>query len=811
MGNMRRHLLFDVDNTIKRDVLSVKEVAKKLKEQTTKNIVKKSTHADPSSYVSKISELVSEFKKKYPGVSDYGPNWPSNFVIVDTWEKMDALCESLTRSKMFSYDTETMGLKIWHFDHIVGASFYTPEDGKAWYLPLKHIECIEPIKDKQLHYCTVKQKLKPVMEEKAERTRKMRKTVTSIDDIDFEVDFTEGVVTFNGKFDNHVMYINMGIEMPDSCHEGYIAAKVLDENDNECRLKPLCNKYLTKYQNDPCDKFDEIFEKIPCAYFPIWMVGYYACKDALLHWEWMEFSQYHIRARQGLAESYYVIQLPVIPSVIAAEREGIHLDTETAKKLDEEFSGILEGIEKSIRSELQAQIDKVLENNPLKTQFAVIGKKDQVTVYDRDFVKNRLIPELNIGSSDQLGKLFYDIFGWKSGLTDKKDKNKPSRSTDAANMSRLAKKYPVADMILEHRTLVKQLNTYVRSLPEEISPIDGKIHTSFNSFGARTNRFSSNDPNLQNIPSRPKTFLINGEKVKIHFGKKVRQLFIAPPGHVLVSTDYSQIEPRITAVMSGCHVMLEAYRAVGRDIYSEMAKVFFPGYEDWEYYDIEEKSYKSPYRANVKAIVLGLTYGMTEYGLAESLNCTVEKAVEEIERFFDTFPEIKELMHGFVEHAKKHGYVECIYHTKRRLPEINDKKFRAGAERQAMNSPIQGSSAEITKRAMSNIHNNARFRELGGRLLLTVHDEVITCIPKENMSEAIPIQQQMMIDACDRLVQLGDILIKVDAEVSERWYGPEIDWGNNDHKEDNDELDLPESNDDSAEATVEEEEESVFA
>lgn len=752
-----------------------------------------------------VSVLVDEFRKKHPDILD---KWPSNFVIVDTEEKLNDLLHSVEKCRRFSYDTETMGLKIWHGDKIVGMSFYTPNNQMAWYVPINHIECLEPVEGKQLPLEVIKENMAPVMEKKRKESLEYSmRTLNSIDEVNLEEEYC-GVVTFNGKFDSHVVWINLGIEMPDIAFEGYLASRVLNENEPVNKLKPLCNQWIKKYQQEPLDKFDEIFEKTPCAYFPIWMVGYYACMDALITWEWMEFAEYHIKKRPGLAESYYVIQLPVMPSVIAAERKGMLLDEKKVNANKEEFEGYLTDIENTIKSQLQQMMDEFLDDNPHVNVITVppSTKNGKTKVYDRNNLRNVFVQTLNINSTQQLGDLFFSIWGWQ---TTKKD----GKSTNEKVLKRLAKKYPVCKSILDYRTVKKMIGTYCDGLLETISPIDGRVHTSFNPYKAVTNRFSSSEPNLQNIPSKSKKLLINGKEVKVDFGKKIRQCFVAEDGNVLCSTDYSQIEPRILAVLSGDETMLDAYRHA-KDVYVQQAMLFFPGHPEHEYMDNDDTGYKSPWRSKVKAIVLGLNYGMTEVGLAEGLGCSEAEAKREIARYFDTFPAIKNFTEGVLESAYENGFVEMLYHTKRRLPDLLDKRawVRSEAERQCVNSIIQGSSAEITKRAMAFIFANKRLRELNVHLISTVHDEVITSIPKENLAEAVPIIKQCMIDACSRITQKSGITIKVDAEVSEQWYGPIYHWeGHEEVKEDNEKLILDEFDDIEIETVEEEYEESVFA
>lgn len=809
---MKRNLLFGVDNTMKRDILNPKEVNKMLATRTEKKSVRKvGGGQDIGKIKQTVNVLIEEFKKNNPGVHQ---KWPDNYILVDTEEKLDDLLVSIKFCRRFAYDTETMGLEIWHGDHIVGMSFYTPNNKKCWYVPLRHISCVDSVDGKQLPIELVKEKMAPVMEEKRQQSLQYSmKEVNSLNDVDLNEERI-GVVTFNGKFDSHVIRINLGIEMPDIAFEGYLAAKVLNENEKNPRLKPLCNQWLKPYKSNPLDAFDEIFEKTPCAYFPIWMVGYYACKDAQLHWEWMEFAEAQINKRPGLAESFYVIQLPVLPAIIASEKEGIKVNEQKIAANRVEFEGYQTKIEKAVKAQLQIILDAFLEEN---THIKVVTipsttQKKQDKVYSRAYLHNELIKDLNINSTTQLGELFYDIFGWSYS-------NKEGKSTNEKVMKRLAKTYPVCKSILDYRTVKKMIGTYCDGLTKQISPVDGRVHTSFNPFGAVTNRFSSSGPNLQNIPSKSKKLTLVDEdtgeikEVKIDFGKKIRQVFVGDSDeYVLCSTDYSQIEPRILAVLSGEETMLDAYRN-NKDVYVSQAMLFFPGHPDAEYYDDDDAGFKSPWRSKVKSIVLGLNYGMTEVGLAEGLDCTEAEAKREMERYFDTFPKIKDFTESSQKFAKKNGYIEMLYHTKRRLPDLLDSRFwvRQEAERQIVNSKIQGSSAEITKRAITFIYRNDLLRKLGVKLLLNVHDEVITMIPKVNLDRAVPLIKQCMIQACDRIVEMGGITIKVDAEVSESWYGPAYHWeGHEELDEDNEKL-IIDDDEEIGSSGASDYEESVFA
>lgn len=342
--------------------------------------------------------------------------------------------------------------------------------------------------------------------------------------------------------------------------------------------------------------------------------------------------------------------------------------------------------------------------------------------------------EFNLNSPKQLGQILFE----KMGLPPKK-KTKTGYSTSAEVLEELALEYPFVQKILDYRQYVKLKTTYVDALAGFIAA-DGRIHTTFNQAVTATGRLSSTNPNLQNIPIRTEE------------GRKIREIFVAPPGSELVSLDYSQIELRVLAHLSGDKTMLDAFRK-GEDIHTRSAR---------EVFGVEEVT--PELRRRAKAINFGIVYGISPFGLSRDTGISVSEAGEYINNYFHRYPKVKEFLDAQVAKAHEEGYVETIMHRRRYLPEIKarNRMVRAFAERAAMNTPIQGSAADIIKLAMLKV---ADYLETSGhktKMLLQIHDELVFEVPKEELDEVVPELKRLMETAMDL-----DVPLVVDAKVNQ--------------------------------------------
>lgn len=350
--------------------------------------------------------------------------------------------------------------------------------------------------------------------------------------------------------------------------------------------------------------------------------------------------------------------------------------------------------------------------------------------------------EFNLNSPKQLGEILYT----KLELPVLK-KNKTGPSTDAEVLEELASRelHPLPDLLMQYREIGKLYSTYVKSIPLLANPKTGRIHTHFNQNVAATGRLSSTDPNLQNIP------------VRTELGKKVRRGFIASPGKVLVGADYSQVELRLLAHFSQDPTMVNAFKE-NQDIHAQTAS---------EVLGIALKDVKSIDRSKAKAVNFGLMYGQSSFGLAKTLRISRGEAKDYITKYFERFSSIKGYLDGLKEAAEKHGYAITLHGRRRYLPDIHssNRTIKANAERMAINSPIQGTAADIIKLAMIEVDRRLENENLDAQMLLQVHDELIFEVPPENAEKLADIVRETM----EHVVELS-IPLKVDAGKAENWF-----------------------------------------
>ena len=368
---------------------------------------------------------------------------------------------------------------------------------------------------------------------------------------------------------------------------------------------------------------------------------------------------------------FYNIEMPLIPVLAEMEMNGVLLDTNALAETSKVFTDRMTQIEKNI--------------------YELAGH------------------QFNIASPKQVGEV---LFG-EMKIVDKPKKTKTGQYvTSEEVLQQLRSKAPIVDHILEHRGLKKLLGTYVDALPKLINPHTGHIHTSFNQAVTATGRLSSSDPNLQNIPVR-------GED-----GKEIRKCFIPEPGCLFFSADYSQIELRVMAHLSGDKNMIEAFRE-GYDIHAATAARIYKE-------DINEVTRDQ--RTKAKRANFGIIYGITVFGLAERLEISRDEAKQLIDGYFETFPQVHDYMEKAKQLAREHGYAETFFHRRRYLPDItsHNATVRNFAERNAINAPIQGSAADIIKIAMIRIYERFRREGIKSKMILQVHDELnFSVLPEE--------------------------------------------------------------------------------
>ena len=387
--------------------------------------------------------------------------------------------------------------------------------------------------------------------------------------------------------------------------------------------------------------------------------------------------------KYGAEDLFYNIEMPLMPVLAEMEMNGVRIDTDSLK----ETSGVLTSRMKKIESRI----------------YELAGM------------------EFNIASPKQVGEVLFDNLK----IVEKAKKTKTGQYvTNEEVLQSLKHKHEIVADILEHRGLKKLLGTYVDALPKLINPRTGHIHTSFNQTVTATGRLSSSDPNLQNIPVR-------GED-----GKEIRKAFIPEPGCEFFSADYSQIELRVMAHLSGDENMIEAFRE-GYDIHAATAAKIYKE-------DINDVSRDQ--RTKAKRANFGIIYGITVFGLAERLEISREEAKQLISGYFETFPKVKEYMDKSIQRARAMGYAETLFHRRRYLADINSHNatVRGFAERNAINAPIQGTAADIIKVAMIRIHRRFKAERILSKMILQVHDELnFSVLPEEHEKVEHIVMEEM--------------------------------------------------------------------
>lgn len=441
------------------------------------------------------------------------------------------------------------------------------------------------------------------------------------------------------------------------------------------------------------DLGDALWNEDPRAVECVCRMGYTAWKAAGPLKEKLEAA--------GMYGLFREIEMPLIYSLYHMEKEGVQAERD---KLREYGSRLMVRIE-----ELEQEI------------YKDTGK------------------EFNINSPKQLGEILFGDMELPGGK-----KTKTGYSTAADVLDKLAPDYPVVQKILDYRQLTKLNSTYAQGLAAYIGE-DGRIHGTFNQTITATGRISSTEPNLQNIP------------VRMALGREIRKVFVPKEGSVFVDADYSQIELRILAHMSGDERLIEAYR-MAQDIHAITASQVF-------HVPLEEVTPLQ--RRNAKAVNFGIVYGISAFGLSEGLSISRKEAVAYIDKYFETYPGVKLFLDQLVSQGKEHGYVTSLYGRRRPIPELKSPNFmqRQFGERVAMNSPIQGTAADIMKLAMIAVDRELRARNLKSRIVLQIHDELLIETAKDEIEAVKEILVDKMKHAADLKVSL-----EVEAEVGTSWF-----------------------------------------
>lgn len=675
-----------------------------------------------------------------------------------------------------SIDTETTGLNP-ITDKIVGLSLYT-KGQKGLYIPLNHKSYITGVDvEGQLDKKLVAEQLQLL--------------------VDAKVKFKY----YNSAFDIRVLKNHLGIYVPAwfDCH---LAAMCLNENEPH-GLKNLHSKYVLEGKEDEFS-FGKFFEGVSFDLIPI-KTGYmYAARDAVDTDELADFQLPFLDKENPLCKDYdltkvadvfWNIEMPYVDVIVELEENGVKIDNEYAKTLSEKYHAI--------------------EQEKLNEYYRILDMyRVEIDTYMMKNPNHKLSDPISVSSPTQLAILFYDIL-----KIEPPDPNNP-RGTGEDILNKIDN--PICKAILEYRGVAKLLSTYIDAIPS-VALSDGRVHCNFNQYGAKTGRLSSDEPNLQNIPSH---------------NKDIRKMFTASDGYVMLSSDFSQQEPRCMAAMCGDETMLQAYRD-NRDLYASIASLAFnTTYENCLEFSPDGTTNKEgkERRTSAKSILLGILYGRGINSVAEQLHTTKQKAQQIQDKVFKGFPAIKQFEDDTIDMAREYGYVTTFWGRKRRLPDMQLPEFEfewkpgygdldplsfdteevisevpyelvkkytsklrncwgkqkrkiyeeaasegiiitdnggkiADATRQCVNSRIQGSAADMSKIAGRIIYDNQRLRELGFRLLIPIHDEYLAECPIENAKECAKIFSECM---CEAAKDLG-IPISCDVEITDRWYGDRIE------------------------------------
>jgi DNA polymerase-1 len=431
----------------------------------------------------------------------------------------------------------------------------------------------------------------------------------------------------------------------------------------------------------------------------------YAAEDADIALRLHRVLKPRLVAERRLA-FYETIERPLVSVVAEMERAGIRVDRAELNRLSADFTSRIAALETEIHK---------LAGHPF-----------------------------NIGSPKQLGEVLFDELGLPGGR-----KNKTGAyGTDASILEELALTHDLPARVLDWRQLSKLKSTYADTLVEEINPKTGRVHTSFSLTGAITGRLSSNDPNLQNIPIRTEE------------GRKIRRAFVAEPGHVLISADYSQIELRLAAHMADVASLKAAFGA-GQDIHAMTAS---------EVFGVPMAEMTGEIRRRAKAINFGILYGMSAFGLATRIQVPQAEAADYIKAYFARFPGIRAYMDRAKAQCYEKGYVETLFGRRCHLPGIRDpnRMHRQYAEREAINAPLQGTAADIIKRAMARIPGALARAGLSARMLLQVHDELVFEAPESEAERTAAVAKEVMEGACAPVVSLSVPLV-VETGMATNW------------------------------------------
>ena len=763
----------------------VKKVAKKV-----------SSPKDPKVETRKAmkSKTVSTFDKLqliYEEVNRVLGGYTSNTKVITSKDELSQYIDEAIRNGIIAIDTETNNSLEPLTCLLMGACIYTPGQLSA-YIPVHHTQPDTDILiENQLTELDIKEQF-----ERLSNTK---------------------ILMHNGKFDYEVIKCTCNCVL-NIYWDTEIAARILDENE----LAGLKKQYILHIDStQETYDIEHLFQGIPYAYVKPEIFALYAATDAYITYrlyEWQK-EQFNKPGNEKLFDLFMNVEMPIVPVCAEMELYGIEIDKEYAKRLSNKYHKKVDEVNAKIDAELSKYSDKIsawrlTKEANYKERNSKPNKTGEFTYKKSKNEQLENPPQLN--SPTQLAILLYDILG-----TPAQDKKSP-RGTGEEILQKI--NLPICDLILEKRGLEKLIGTYIDKIPECVNSKDNRLHAHFNQLGAGTGRFSSSNPNLQNIPSHV---------------KEIRLMFRASDGDVFVGADFSQQEPRLLSAYSNDDTMIDAYKQ-NKDLYATIAAGVYKN-DYWDNMEHRQDGSPNPEgkkrRSNCKSLLLGIMYGRGAPSIAEQIHSTVEEAQQIINDFYKQFPKVKEWTEKTEKDAKVTGYVEDLWGRRRRLPDIllpkytvkstktstefnpilytlgkvnnssaalvesykkklskvksrNDYQkiqqeaerdgiyivdngaFISQAERQCVNARIQGGAASMTKVCMRKVFDDEELNRLGAKLVLQIHDEVIVECPKQNAEAVMSRLTYVMKTSVADKVQVP---FKCDGYIVNCWY--EDDFG----------------------------------
>ena len=429
-------------------------------------------------------------------------------------------------------------------------------------------------------------------------------------------------------------------------------------------------------------------------------VADYACADADITLRLKSVLATELR-EEGLWQLFSEVEMPLVPVLVAMERNGVAIDAELLRDMSHSLG------KEMLRLEAE--------------------------------VYNSLGYRFNINSSQQLSRVLYEEL-----KLPKPRKTKSGYSTEASALEELKGTHPIIELVLQYRQLAKLKSTYTDAFCALVNPKTGRLHTSFNQTGTTTGRLSSSEPNMQNIP------------IRSELGGKIRQAIIAEPGWQLLSADYSQIDLRALAHISQDPELIATFLR-DEDVHAATASRVF---------NVSPDKVTSEMRRVAKTVNFGIIYGMSNYGLEQATSFSREEASQFITAYFEKYPRVKEYIEATKSQARERGYVQTVLGRRRYIPEINspNRQVREAAERMAINMPVQGTSADIIKIAMVNLHREMEKQNLQSKMTLQVHDELVFEVPPEEIDQMKELASRIMPEALKLRVPL-----RIDIKLGKNW------------------------------------------